>query len=140
MKKNIKILFLVILVFAVLYGVLVIKSNQKFDKVDNTSMEIKEGTLTSTSATIIITDTSLEKYEYDNVFMIYKKKFGIWTAVTEKVKWVSSPGYYVDANGKLEMECNFPKQKLGKGLYRLSKWAYLKDGTVKNIYVEFEIK
>lgn len=111
----------------------------EIEDIDGITMTIKENTLTKTSATIIITDTTnnnniyggyyrIDKFE-DNVWkpldIIYKGNYG-WTAI----------GYLLDKDNKLEMDINWSTLygELNKGKYRI-----VKEINNKYFKVEFQI-
>lgn len=95
------------------------------DKLDGISMIIKDGTLTRTSATIIITDTSGKKNEYGEWFRIDKKVNGNWKKLDMKVDdyWIKLVAHKVDSNNKLEMNLSWKSiyGDLENGEYRLVK-------------------
>lgn len=98
------------------------------DKNDNNvikdvSMIIKDGTLTKTGATVIITDNTDKKYRYGEDIKIDKKNNGKWEELPCKTCFFNTVAYYVDENGKLEFDCNWESMygKLGSGTYRLVK-------------------
>ena len=105
-------------------------------------MIIKDGTLTKTSATVIIEDKNEEKYNYSSWFRIDKKENEGWKEVNvidEKYAFTDI-AYLPDENGKVEMNTNWKNLygKLEKGEYRLVKEVY--DNGNNYIYVEFTIE
>ena len=110
--------------------------SRKKENVEEISMIIKEGTLTNTSATIIISDNTNKNYVYAEDFKIQKKVRGRWKDLPSKTIFFNALGYYVDENGKLEMECNWKSMygELEKGMYRIIKTA----GNME-IYADFAI-
>ncbi len=110
--------------------------------VDNVTMIIKDGTLTKTSATVIIEDKNEEKYNYSSWFRIDKKENEGWKEVNvidEKYAFTDI-AYLPDENGKVEMNTNWKNLygELEKGEYRLVKEVY--DNGNNYIYVEFTIE
>ena len=87
----------------------ILEEINKIENIDGINMNIKEGTLTNTSATIIITDTTnndnvygtyyrIDKYEnnkWRELDIVYKGNYG-WTEI----------GYLVNKDNKLEMNIN----------------------------------
>lgn len=105
-------------------------------------MIIKDGTLTKTSATVIIEDKNEEKYNYSSWFRIDKKENESWKEVNvidEKYAFTDI-AYLPDENGKVEMNTNWKNLygELEKGEYRLVKEVY--DNGNNYIYVEFTIE
>ena len=91
-------------------------------------MVIKEGTLTSTGATVIIRDSNeAGTYTYGDSFRIDKKENENWKEVKTKNDdyAFNAIGYIIDKNGELELECNWAYMygSLEKGEYRLVKYA-----------------
>ena len=106
------------------------------------SIEIKEGTLTNTGATVIITDKSEKKNRYNDWYTIYKKGIGRWINLSSGKVW-SSRSYITDENGRLELDCKweYGYGKLKKGTYRLVQGVEMaEDNSNKIVYVEFQIK
>lgn len=103
-----------------------IDNGAELNEVKNVTMTIKEGTLTKTSATIIITDLSNQKYTYGGYFRIDRKENETWKEVklTRENFVFNDMAYGVDKNGKLEMEQNWSVMygKLNSGKYRLVKY------------------
>lgn len=119
MKKKIFIILTIII------GFMIVGCSKKMDKLDGISMIIKDGTLTRTSATIIITDTSGKKNEYGEWFRIDKKVNGNWKKLDMKVDdyWIKLVAHKVDSNNKLEMNLSWKSiyGDLENGEYRLVK-------------------
>ena len=116
-----------------------IENEYKVENIDGITMTIKEGTLTNTSATIIITDTTNNENIYGSYYRIDKYEFNNWKVLDITFKgnyaWTSI-GYLVDKDNKLEMDMNWLELygELDKGTYRIVK-------KVNNKYfkVEFQI-
>ena len=89
------------------------------------SIIIKEGTLTRTGATIIITDKSGRKNIYGSPYTIEKKENGVWKKLETIIDnyAFNLPAYYVDKNNKLEMDIDWEwlYGKLDDGEYRILK-------------------
>ena len=91
-------------------------------------MIIKDGTLTNTSATIIIRDSNeTGTYTYGESFRIDKKENGKWNEAEIKNDDYAfyTIGYIIEKNGELELKCNWEDiyGSLEKGEYRLVKDA-----------------
>jgi hypothetical protein len=145
-----KILMFVLIIIVIIIGFVCTSSENSFNinKIDGVSIEIKEGTLSKTGATIIITDISNEKHLYGLEFKIQKFVDGKWKKVKVKNSKVVFPmiGYYVNENNKLEMKQNWKDLygTLSKGKYRLIKCLNVESNKVlkgNKIYfsVEFSI-
>ena len=122
-------------------GVIVIsllKSNEaEFNPMDNVTMEIVEGTLTSTGATIVITDLSGEDNTYSEWYRVDKLEDGKWyeldDIVNGNVGW-HAVGRSVGEDNKLTMEINWEwlYGPLKNGKYRIVKGF----SNEKNPYVD----
>ena len=104
------------------------------------TMTIKDGSLTPTSAIVVIRDTRIKHYTYGEWFRIDYKKDDEWEKlepITDDIKFYMI-GYDVDENNELEMETNWEwlYGTLSPGEYRLVK--RLENNT--EIYTEFTIK
>lgn len=128
MKKMIIFVFLltiIIMVFGIGFLYLNKENNLKISKIEGVTLEIKEETLSSTGATIIITDVTKQKHLYGERFKIQKLVNGKWKNLKVKNNKVVFPtvGYYVDDNNKLELKQNWEELygDLPNGKYRLIK-------------------
>lgn len=95
----------------------------KYDiKSDQVSMQVKEDTLTNTSATIIITNHIDESFSYGEPYHLEKKVDGTWYILEpdEELNFIL-PVYQLDANTSIEKDYNweYGYGKLDKGDYRL---------------------
>lgn len=128
MKKNLIILLISILGVIGIIALSTIAANKPktyMDQLENVSMKIKEGTLTKTGATVIITDTSNADHTYGLEYRIDKMENNEWIPLKmkpEKYGW-KLIGYHVDENNQLEMEhdWDFLYGELEEGHYRLVK-------------------
>lgn len=140
MKK--RIIFLCLFICLVIIGILFFnkeKSNLKIYKGNDIILSIKEGTLTKTGATIIITDKSNKDYTYGKDFILEKKIKNTWYKLAAQETWWDLVGYKIDENNTLELEQKWEEiyGKLKNGTYRILKSIGTTD---EYIYVEFEIK
>ncbi len=129
-------------------GTCTIVKDRELDELVNIS--IKEGTLTKTGATIIITDNNPNKIIYGTSFYIEKYENSDWHEVMpiNNNYGFDDMAYYVDENGKLELEQNWEYiyGKLNKGIYRIVKDVAFESDvpiTPEDIYyiwTEFEIQ
>ena len=116
---------------------------------DLVNMYIKEDTLTSTSATIVIEDINPNKIIYGEEFFIEKYENGNWDSVytTGENYAFNLMAYYVDEDGHLEMKQDWTHiyGALPKGTYRLVKNVSFQENLPYNgddkfyIWTEFEI-
>lgn len=116
--------------------------------IEGVSMIIKDGTLTKSSATVIITDTVKdEEHTYGDSFAIQKKRSNEWIDLDTIIDnyGFNMIGYGVNEDNILEMEVKWDwlYGELEKGEYRLIKnFAVNKNDSYlgsKKIYVEFTI-
>lgn len=124
----------------------VVENTPGINEIEGVSMKIKEGTLTPTGATIIITDITGEENIYGSEYRIDKKENDKWQdaeiIIEGNYGW-NLIGYHVDENNTLEMnvEWEWLYGKLEPGTYRIVKGTS-KQGELEDKYfsVEFEIK
>ncbi len=125
-----------------------IKENRTYkgDTSNGVTMAIKEGTLTNSSATIIITDNNKETNDYSVNYRLYKKEEDKWVSLKLIVdKYSMTLAHYrVKEDNKLEMEHNWEYLygKLVPGEYKLVKPVYkINDyDTYDTVSVDFVIK
>ena len=90
---------------------------------DNVTMEIVSGTLTKTSATIIITDLSGSDYTYSKQYTIEKYEDEKWWVIKPLIgnEITTLEGYSVDENNTLTMDLNWERKygELKEGRYRI---------------------
>lgn len=115
---------------------------KEFDrKAENVKLEIKEGTLTNTSATVIITDKNENPYGWGVPYFIEIEEDGIWAELENLLDfaWIEI-AYELDENGQYEQKINWENYygELKPGNYRLGKNVY--DNGYINFYVEFTIE
>lgn len=114
--------------------------NKKYEtnELDKIEMTIEEGSLTNTSATVIIKDLSGYNTIYGSSFKIEKYVNGIWVEAekTGENYAFNSMAYHVDINNILRMEHNWSHmyKPLKKGKYRLVKDIM----TTQNTYISVE--
>lgn len=141
MKKRVIIVLssLVVFVLAIICTIVLIPNYaEPIDLAEDITMEIKEGTLTKTGATIVITDLSGKNNTFSKEFRIDQKRGGKWYTLKDKSKNEVNviPGQK-EEDKKLEQELNWEKNygTLSDGYYRIVKKINNKD-----IVVEFEIE
>lgn len=95
------------------------------NEIDEITMSIKDGTLTSRRATLVIVDTSNNKHLFGSWYRIDKKENDEWRELDTIIRdyAFTSIGYSVDDNGKLELEVDWEwlYGELGDGEYCLVK-------------------
>ena len=151
MKNRVLILVGIIVMFFVLMIMCIVFEHAKEYKTDDAvTMVIKEGTLTNTGATVIITDLSDDENSYGAYFWIERKIDGKW----KKVKYLHSdlgstmPSFSVNEDHTLELHCNWDYEygALENGEYRLIKDYFPKlnrpitENDKKYVIVEFTIE
>lgn len=141
MKKRVIIVLssLIVFVLAITCAIVLIPNYaEPINLAENITMEIKEGTLTKTGATIVITDLSGKNNTFSKEFRIDQKRGGKWYTLKDKSKnEVDVVAGQKEENKKLEQELNWEKNygTLSDGYYRIVKKINNKD-----IVVEFEIE
>lgn len=119
--------------------------SMKINDIDGLSMTIKEGTLSNSGVTIIITDISDKNNIYGEEYRIDKKINNEWISlepIIDNYGW-NSMGYLVSDDDKLEFEINWENiyGKIESGQYRLVKYtSEIGEEPIHYITVEFEIK
>ena len=112
------------------------------NKIENVTMTIKEGTLTNTGATVVITDTNTNKHTFDSKYRIDKKVNDGWVEAKridnnfafKDLAWVAGDDNTITNNLNWEKLYG----ELERGQYRIVKKV---DGKMFcAIQVEFEIK
>lgn len=140
MKKRVIIVLssLVVFVLAITCAIVFIPNYaEPIDLAENITMEIKEGTLTKTGATIVITDLSGKNNTFSKEFRVDQKRGGKWYTLKDKSKNKVDVMLGQEENKKLEQELNWEKNygTLSDGKYRI-----VKEINNKDIVVEFEIE
>ena len=97
------------------------KSDIKISQNDVT-MTIKDGTLTNSGATLILTNNSDKKFQYGNPYEIEIKKDGEWHKINVEL-YFTMPAFQLSARENKEIEINWENGygKLAKGTYRIIK-------------------
>ena len=120
------------------------KSNIKISKTNDVVMSIKDGTLTNTGATLILSNNSDKDFSYGNPYEIEVKKNNEWHKINVELDF-DMPAFPLSARENKEIEINWENGygKLEKGTYRIIKgidYEY-EEGKYKsfNIAVEFTI-
>ena len=136
MRKSVIVICGVLIVYII--GIVVmsqLKTNEAdFNPADKVTMEIVEGTLTNTGATIVITDLSGEDNTYGAWYRIDKWEDGKWYELEDKIAgenaWIAI-GYKTDENNQLQLDIGW------EGLYgalESGKYRIVKDFSGENPY------
>ncbi len=119
------------------------KCSIQIDDLNGVSMQIKEGTLTKTGATVIITDTSNRKNIYGESYQLEKEENGIWVALTPiNEMFFTDIGYTINKNHTLELIVNWEYHYgvLESGTYRILKGtSEAGEATIHYISAQFVI-
>ena len=120
------------------------KSNIKISQNDVT-MNIKEGTLTNKSATLVLTNNSDKNFQYGDPYEIEIKKDGEWHKINIEL-YFDMPAFQLSAKESKEIELDWENGygKLANGTYRIIKeidYEYEKQKyETFNVAVEFTIE
>ena len=142
MRKKVWMIFTIVIVVIAITAISIWLSQsnkQKTNQVDGVSIEIREGTLTNTGATIIITDTTNKDYSYGEPYRIDKKENGKWREAPRVIEdaFFNEPAYLLDENNEIVREVNWEwiYGELTPGTYR-----FVTDASDEKISVTFVIK
>ena len=107
----------------------------------NVSLTIKEGTLTSTKATLILENNSTEDLGYSDSYEIEIKKDNDWYKINVDIGF-NEPLYIVESNQSQELDINWGNGygSLTPGEYRIIKDVMLmnNDDTYEDFYIAAE--
>lgn len=136
-----------ILIFVLLFVCSIFLLNKIYIKITGNagiSIIIKEGTLTNSSATIIINDSN-SNHIFGEWFRIDERVNGKWQEVshlTDDISWISI-GYNVNKDKTIELYEDWSNiyGELDPGKYRIVKYYILQNKIEKEyIYAEFTIE
>lgn len=145
MKKSIKIILLAgiilgIIVYCVLKGNNHTISDIKVTE-SNVSLSIKENTLTTSGATLILKNNSNTNIQYGNPYEIEIKNNKKWYKLDGKM-YFTLPLFFLEPNKTVELEVNWQDgyKKLKKGTYRIIKEIKIEkeDNTFDSFYIATE--
>lgn len=106
---------------------------------DKVSIEIEEGTLTNTGATIVIKDYNELPYSYGEYYHIEKLTNGEWKEVKSIDHNINDIGHVIGRDGQTTIDFNWEKAygKLNPGKY---KFVMEIEYDIPKVSTEFEIK
>ena len=120
------------------------KSNIKISKTNDVVMSIKDGTLTNTGATLILSNNSDKDFSYGNPYEIEVKKNNEWHKINVELDF-TLPAYVLlsKETREIDIDWKYGYGKLAKGTYRIIKgidYEY-EEGKYEtfNVAVEFNI-
>ena len=142
MKKRVIGLCCVLGAFLIVILVIALMQNKeaKFNPAEDITMEIVEGTLTNTSATIVITDLSGEDNIYDEAYRIDKLEDEKWYTLDDIIEGnvlIAGTGLGLDENNQLKQEINWEKYY---GPLEKSKYRIVKNASNRQVATEFTIE
>lgn len=153
MKKIILIILLCGIMFLGLTGCVNSKSEPDTEKESDTiitqitdiTLSIKEGTLTNTGATLILSNYSDKNIEYGNPYRIEHKQDGKWYKIDVELNF-TLPAFILKPyeTKEIELDWEYGYGKLAPGTYRIIKDVDYEYETGKykkiNIATEFTIE
>lgn len=142
MKKGL-IITLIVLVILVLicFAIFIILNKNIFNKgVQDITMTIKEGTLTKTSATVVIKDNNKE-HSYGEGYRIEKKENWKWQHVKQIGTYYINMAALSTVTGELKFNLDWSERygELENGEYRIVKTLDTAGGKLE-LYAEFVIE
>lgn len=98
------------------------KSNIKISQNNDVTMKIKDGTLTNTGITIVLTNNSNKNYQYGNPYEIEIKKDGEWRKIKVQL-YFTLPALNLPSkeSKEIELDWEYGYGKLSEGTYRIIK-------------------
>lgn len=120
------------------------KSDIKISKTNDVGMSIKDGTLTNTGATLILSNNSDKDFSYGNPYEIEVKKNNEWHKINVELDFTLPAFILLSKETKeIEIDWKYGYGKLSKGTYRIIKgidYEY-EEGKYEtfNVAVEFNI-
>ncbi len=142
MKKGIIITIIVLVILVLIsFAIFIILNKSIFNKgVSEITMTIKEGTLTRTSATVIIKDNDKE-HRYGKDYSIEKKENGEWKPVKQIGIYLVEMVSISTLTGELKFDLDWSERygELENGEYRIVKSVNTAEGK-RELYAEFTIE
>ena len=128
MRKRVIVIcgVLIVCIIGIVVMSQLVSNEVEFNPADNVTMEIVDGTLTNTGATIVITYLSGEDNTYGAWYRIDKLEDGKWYELEDKIAgenaWIAI-GYKTDENNQLQLDIGWESLygALESGKYRIVK-------------------
>lgn len=126
MKKSIKIILLAGIILGIIIYCVLKNNNHTISDTKTTendvSLSIKENTLTTSSATLILKNNSNIEIQYGNSYEIEIKHNKKWYKLDGEM-YFTLPLFFLEPNKTVELEVNWEDgyKKLKKGTYRIIK-------------------
>lgn len=145
MKKSIKIILLAGIILGIIIYCVLKNNNYTISDIKTTendvSLSIKENTLTTSSATLILKNNSNTEIQYGNSYEIEIKHNKKWYKLDGEM-YFTLPLFFLEPNKTVELEVNWEDgyKKLKKGTYRIIKEIKIEkeNNTFDSFYVAAE--
>ena len=145
MKKSIRIILLASIILGIIIYCVLKGNNHTISDIKTTendvSLSIKENTLTTSSATLILKNNSNTEIQYGNSYEIEIKHNKKWYKLDGEM-YFTLPLFFLEPNKTVELEVNweYGYKKLKKGTYRIIKEIKIEKGnnTFDSFYVAAE--
>ena len=145
MKKSIKIILLAGIILGIIIYCVLKNNNHTISDIKTTendvSLSIKENTLTTSSATLILKNNSSTEIQYGNSYEIEIKHNKKWYKLDGEM-YFTLPLLFLEPNKTVELEVNWEDgyKKLKKGTYRIIKEIKIEkeNNTFDSFYVAAE--
>ena len=145
MKKSIKIILLAGIILGIIIYCVLKNNNNTISDIKTTendvSLSIKENTLTTSSATLILKNNSNTEIKYGNSYEIEIKHNKKWYKLDGEM-YFTLPLFFLEPKKTVELEVNWEDgyKKLKKGTYRIIKEIKIEkeNNTFDSFYVAAE--
>lgn len=145
MKKSIKIILLAGIILGIIIYYVLKNNNNTISDIKTTendvSLSIKENTLTTSSATLILKNNSNTEIQYGNSYEIEIKHNKKWYKLDGEM-YFTLPLFFLEPKKTVELEVNWEDgyKKLKKGTYRIIKEIKIEkeNNTFDSFYVAAE--
>ncbi|MBD9105571.1 hypothetical protein EGW03_03755 [bacterium] len=145
MKKSIKIILLAGIILGIIIYCVLKNNNNTISDIKTTendvSLSIKENTLTTSSATLILKNNSNTEIQYGNSYEIEIKHNKKWYKLDGEM-YFTLPLFFLEPKKTVELEVNWEDgyKKLKKGTYRIIKEIKIEkeNNTFDSFYVAAE--
>lgn len=145
MKKSIRIILLASIILGIIIYCVLKNNNHTISDIKTTendvSLSIKENTLTTSSATLILKNNSNTEIQYGNSYEIEIKHNKKWYKLDGEM-YFTLPLFFLEPNKTVELEVNweYGYKKFKKGAYRIIKEIKIEkeNNTFDSFYVAAE--